>query len=121
MTSILDRVIKKVYQKKLDYSSVMIVYQTDEETWRGFVVPFDITFESDSKEEVISVLKNMINSYVEGLHEYKNPTHLEIVPLSYEEDLKKWSSVSQELSVNLMNKISKIESTDYYAEAQLPA
>lgn len=108
-------------QKKFEYSSVMVVYKTEDTTWRGFVMPFDITFEAESREKVVQVLRDMTNSYVEGLKDYNSPEHLSNVPLSYEKDTQKWLTISQDLTNKLLNRISKIESPDYYAEAQLPA
>jgi len=110
-----------ISSKRLDYSSVMVVYQTGEHSWRGFVVPFDITFEAETKREVVSALRDMIDSYVDGLHQYHNPAHLENVPLSYEPDRQKWFAISQGLIVKLMNKVREVDTPDYYAEAQLPA
>ena len=103
------------------HSSVMVVYSTPNGTWRGFVVPFDLSFEGSSKEEVETVLKSMINSYVDGLRKYNNPAHLSAVPLSEPSDVKKWSDIAMELIVSLNKDVSKISGSDYYAEAQLPA
>jgi len=105
----------------LDYSSFMVIYQTDDATWRGFVVPFDITYESESKETVQTVLNDMIHSYVEALRQYDNPGHLAKVPLSDEQDNKKWSRISLEVLNQLKNNIPKIQGSDYYVEAQSPA
>lgn len=105
----------------VDYSSVMVIYQTSEGSWRGFVVPFDITYEAETKSEVKKVLHDMIFSYVQALKEYDNPSHLADVPLSDNEDEKKWSRISWDVFSQLKNNISRIERNDYYAEAQLPA
>lgn len=105
---------------KVEYSSVMIIYQTSEGAWRGFVVPFDITYEAKTKDEVRNVLQDMISSYVDALHKYGNPAHLADVPLSDQEDEKKWSRISWDVLRHLKNNIPKVEKTDYYAEAQLP-
>lgn len=119
MRALLDKI--GVTSKKLDYSSVMVIYQVEEKVWRGFVVPFDITFEAETKNEVKIALRDMISSYVDGLHQYHNPVHLENVPLSFETDRQKWSKISQELLISLLGKENKVDSADYYAEAQLPA
>ena len=84
-------------------------------------MPFDITFEAETRSEVVKVLRDMITSYVEGLAEYKNPEHLSNVPLSADPDQKKWHSISEDLTNKLLNRISKVDSSEYYAEAQLPA
>lgn len=119
MNSILKKFIGS--NKTVDYSSVMVVYKTPEGLWRGFVVPFDITYEAQSKEEVHSVLKDMIASYVEALNMYNHPKHLIDVPLSDKEDETKWSRISWDIFTAMKQNISRIEKSDYYAEAQLPA
>ncbi len=121
MRALLDKLMRNKTQTSLDYSSVMVVYQVDKDTWRGFVLPFDITFESGTRDEVVTVLRDMTSSYVEGLREYKSPEHLANVPLSYEPDLHKFQDISGDLMNKLLNKVSRIESIDYYAEAQQPA
>lgn len=121
MPTIFQKLTGSQTRGTFDCSSVLVVYQADANTWRGFVFPYDITFEAESREKVIEVLKSMIDSYIDGLREYNNPIHLNNVPLTYEMDRKKWDSISQDLTGKLLNKIRKIESNDYYAEAQLPA
>jgi hypothetical protein len=119
----MNSLLAKLTGKKtdIDYSSVMVVYQTPDKSWRGFVVPFDITFEADTKKEVVQVLNDMIHSYVEGLKKYEHPAHLTCVPLSYQGDASMWSRVSIEVFSKLRQNIRKQESVDYYAEAQVPA
>lgn len=119
----MNSILKKLTGTKdiVDFSSVMVIYKSHESTWRGFVVPFDITYEADSREEVREVLNNMIHSYLEALQEYDNPDHLAVVPLSDKEDEKKWSNISWDVFTKLKKSVSKIEQSDYYAEAQLPA
>ena len=112
---------KFIGEKTVDFSSVIVTYQTDEGLWRGFVMPFDITYEAEDRDTVVQVLKDMHVSYVDGLRKYDNPEHLANVPLSHAEDSKKWQSISIELINKLRSNISKIETSSYYAEAQLPA
>jgi predicted RNase H-like HicB family nuclease len=121
MSTLLQKLTRSREKNAFDCSSVMVVYQAEESAWRGFVFPYDITFEAESREKVIEVLKSMIESYIDGLKEYNNPAHLNNVPLTYSKDREKWNLISQDLNGKLMNKIRKIESTDYYAEVQLPA
>jgi predicted RNase H-like HicB family nuclease len=120
MQSLINK-IKKSAVPQVDFSSVMVVYKAEEGLWRGFVMPFDITYEAETREAVVSVLKEMIDMYVDGLREYKSPKHLSDVPLSNTSDIKKWMSISQELTNKLLNKVKVFEGSDYYAEAQLPA
>jgi hypothetical protein len=96
MNSILKKFIGS--NKTVDYSSVMVVYKTPEGNWRGFVVPFDITYEAKSKKEVQVVLKDMIASYVEALSMYNNPQHLAEVPLSDKDDDRFEDSFDDEYS-----------------------
>lgn len=121
MKSIIDRLIGAQNKTQFDFSSVLVVYQIEPQLWRGFVMPFDITYEAESKDEVVDILRQMTEVYVDGLKEYNNPTHLSDVPLSNGLDTNKWISISQDLTNKLLNKISRVDTTDYYAEAQLPA
>lgn len=108
-------------KEKVDFSSVMVIYETPTGTQRGFVVPFDLTYEADTKNEVQTVLKDMIASYVDALEIYKSPKHLADLPLSDKDDETKWSRISWDIFIALKKGVSKIERPDYYAEAQLPA
>jgi len=119
MNSILKKLTR--HRDTVDYSSVMVIYKSDDSSWRGFVVPYDITYEADTKEEVREVLSNMIPSYTEALAIYNNPSHLADIPLSDKEDETKWSRISWDVLKKLKSRVSKIEQSDYYAEAQLPA
>ena len=113
--------ISNLFELKTNFSSVMVVYQVDKNTWRGFVVPYDITFEADDKDTVISVLREMTDSYVDGLKTYNNPNHLSIVPLSDESDQNKFNEIQQNLFFDKLFKgVSKVDTEDYYAEAKSP-
>ena len=82
-------------------------------------MPFDITFEADGKDTVISVLREMIDSYVAGLVTYNHPKHLADVPLSVKSDRDKFNEIYQDLFFNnLLKGVNKIDAEDYYAEAQ---
>tara|TARA_B100000745_G_scaffold267052_1_gene192606 strand:- start:258 stop:617 length:360 start_codon:yes stop_codon:yes gene_type:complete len=106
--------------RALDFAAVTITYETDQGTWRGFVMPFDVTFEADTQQEVTDILKEMTDSYMEGLQEHGAPVHLSKVPLSDETDKSKWAEISNEVTNNLLHKVSKFSGNNYYAEAKLP-
>lgn len=105
----------------LPCSSFLVTYQSKSGSWRGFVMPYDITFEADSKNKVVEVLKEMTDSYTEGLNNYDNPIHLANVPLSDEEDQTKFNEIGHDLINKLLAKEIKIDSSTYYAEAKLRA
>jgi len=117
----MQSLVNRLREEKLKYSSIMVTYKTESGSWRGFVVPFDVTYEADTKEEVETVLHEMIESYLQALRIYKNPNHLNQVPLSHPDDQRKWSSIGVEVFNKLSHKASKIVGANYYAEAQLPA
>ena len=98
-------------------------YWSNKEEWNKLINDFfiDHYLKKSSKEEVITVLHEMIESYLEALRIYKNPDHLSQVPLSHPDDQRKWSSIGVEVFNKLSNKASKIVGANYYAEAQLPA
>ncbi|MEK7081255.1 MAG: hypothetical protein AAB902_02620 [Patescibacteria group bacterium] len=106
---------------KLDCTAVNVVYKSKNGSYRGFVQPYDITYEDDTSEKVLSALKDMTIEYEEGLKKYNNPSHLSVVPLSDEEDKEKWNNISPSLVQQLITKRFKVVSPDYYAEARLCA
>ncbi|OGJ70812.1 hypothetical protein A3G69_00935 [Candidatus Peribacteria bacterium RIFCSPLOWO2_12_FULL_53_10] len=118
MQKLLNRIIGK---QEVVYSSVIVTYLSESGMWRGFVMPYDITYEADTREKVVAVLQDMTHSYRLALGEYNKPTHLADVPLSYVEDRQKWDEISMNVVNKLLNRVDKIETPDYYAEAQLPA
>ena len=118
LSSILNSVKKT---QSFDFSSVTITYKTNTGTWRGFVMPYDLTYEADTKETVIQILKDMTNSYIEGLEKNNNPSHLNNVPLSDKKDKVMWSEISNEVTNKLLNKVRSFQGDNYYAKAQLPS
>lgn len=109
-------------KRQLPYSSLTISYRSEGGLWRGFVMPYDLTYEASTKEEVVKVLKEMIGSYEEALRDYDHPAHLCDVPFSQEEDRRKFASIGLQLIEKLVaNHARPVEGPDYYAEAKLPA
>jgi hypothetical protein len=116
-----SKIKKGAMLPEVDYSSVNIIYKSSNGTWRGFVRPYDITYEAPTKDKVITVLREMVIQHEECLKRYDYPDHLASVPLSDDEDIKKFNEISMNLMNNLLTKHGKIISSDYYAEAKLPA
>ena len=81
--------------RKITYERNAHIYKTKNGTWRGFVTPYDITFEASTKKKVEEVLPEMVQLYEEGLKRYNNPQHLIAVPLSYEEDIKEFEKLKK--------------------------
>ncbi len=106
---------------KLDCSAVNIVYKSKNGLYRGFVQPYDITYEGKTREKVLSVLKDMTTQYEEGLKKYNSPSHLSNVPLTDEEDKEKWNNISPSLMQQFVTKHFTITTPDYYAEVKVPA
>ena len=78
------------------YPKVSLFYKTEDGLWRGFMTPYDVSFEAKTRKKVEEVLPKLVKLYEEGLQKYKNPPHLMTVPLSDKEDIKifdKWASV----------------------------
>lgn len=117
-----ENVLIKNGAKTFECSTITVSYKAKEGFWRGFVLPYDVTYEADSKDKVMNVLKDMVSSYEQGLRKYNNPPHLKNVPiLSSPEDNQKWREISVDVVNNfLVNKL-KISGSDYYAETKLPA
>lgn len=112
----------RITAHQLRYSSASVVYKSEiSGLWRGFVLPYDITYEASTREEVITVLREMVESYEDALRKYGHPGHLRMVPLSDPEDIRKNQEISTELMNNLLAGHSKVEHPKYYAEAKLPS
>ncbi len=110
-----------IEKTQLPFSSVSISYKTKTGLWRGFVLPYDVTYESTSQQKVMEVLKEMVEVYEEGLELYGHPDHLKNVLISSQEDMEKWNEISQEVTRNLLANNPVIKTAHYYAEAKLPA
>lgn len=106
---------------KLDCTAVSVVYKSKNGSYRGFVQPYDITYEGETRDQVLSVLKDMTTQYEEGLKRYNNPSHLASVPLSDEEDREKLNDIFPGLMRQLVAKHFKVITPEYYAEAKLCA
>lgn len=102
-------------------SSVSVVYKSQNGLYRGFVQPYDITYEANTHKKVLEVLNEMVLEYEEGLRKYDHPSHLLHIPLSDQEDKEKLNDIAPHLFGNLLNKNYKIITPNYYAEAKLPA
>lgn len=110
---------KLLGKREIAYSTVIVTYLSENGMWRGFVMPYDLTYEADSRNKVIKVLQDMISSYRTALDEYDRPSHLTDVPLSYEEDQGKWEAISNDVINKLLNGVDRIQTSDYYVEAQV--
>ena len=73
------------------YQKFTHIYQTQEGLWRGFVAPYDVTYEDKTKEKVEEVLPKLVKLYEEGLKKYNNPAHLAVVSLTDEEDIAEFN------------------------------
>ena len=111
----------KATATKLDCSSVSVVYKSKNGLYRGFVQPYDITYEASTQKKVLDVLNEMIGEYEDGLKKYDYPSHLCTVPLSDMEDREKLNEIAPSLFSKLLSKKYKIITPNYYAEARIPA
>lgn len=100
---------------------VKVAYESMSGLWRGFVMPYDITYEAKTKEDVIEALNDMVELHREALEKYNNPSHLRDRPLSDEEDRKKYLEISWDLFNRFLKKEPIIQGRNYYAEAKLSA
>lgn len=82
---------KNVKNIRFTYSHLAHIYKTKTGKWRGFFVPYDVSYEAKTKKEVEEVLPKMVTLYEEGLEKYNNPSHLLAVPLSDPEDTEEFS------------------------------
>jgi len=118
MKSLVKKVLRNVVPN-VDCTAVSVVYKSKNGLYRGFVQPYDITYEGETKEQVLAVLKDMIVQYEEGLKRYNFPSHLSSVSLSDEEDREKLADIFPGLLQHLREKHFQVTTPDYYAEAKL--
>ena len=77
---------KKLAPEQVDVSCVIVAYKSKSGLWRGFAYPYDVTYEDEDRNKVVTVLEEMAASYREGLSNHNFPEHLKNVPLYNEED-----------------------------------
>jgi hypothetical protein len=85
---------------------VIIVYYTEHFTWRGFMYPYDITTEVNTKSGALQAVKDMAAIYEEMLDECGRPEHLANKELSH-----KWDVQFRDLYIN-----NKAQGLASYAE-----
>jgi len=73
------------------YQKFTHIYQTKKGLWRGFVTPYDVTYEDKTREKVEGVLPKLVKLYEEGLKKYNNPPHLAVVSLTDDEDIAEFN------------------------------
>jgi hypothetical protein len=111
----LEKIMRKLHKPvQLDASSIMVSYKSKSGTWRGFVYPYNITTEADSKDMAHTALAEMVEVYEEGLKKYDFPSHLKSRPLSDEED----KEVFNRLAVESIVRQGKVSNTNLYAESR---
>lgn len=89
---------KRKVNNSFTYSHFAHIYKTKTGKWRGFFVPYDVSFEAKTRKEVEEVLPKMVALYEEGLKKYNNPIHLSAVPLSDPEDSEEFSLWASKVS-----------------------
>lgn len=85
---------------------VFVVYK-DNNSWRGFCSPYDVTCEAESKKEAIKRLEKLVKLYEEGLEKYGYPKHLSIRLLSNSKDRIVFTEVREEIAERIALDIRK--------------
>jgi predicted RNase H-like HicB family nuclease len=85
---------------EVDFSSVLVTYQSKNGCWRGFVFPYNITTEAETKKQAENALEEMAEVYEEGLKKYNFPSHLKKVPLADEEDKDVFNHLAFQALIN---------------------
>ncbi|MDR3548074.1 MAG: hypothetical protein P4M11_07415 [Candidatus Pacebacteria bacterium] len=100
-------------KNELDCSSVIVVYSSKNGSWRGFVRPYDITIETETRNQAIEALKDMLETYRNMLKKYNYPEHLQTKPFSDDEDRSFFDKIALEALVGK----GKVNTKSFYAEA----
>lgn len=101
-------------RKEVNCSCVIVTYKSKNGTWRGFVHPYNITTESDTKAQALTALREMVDMYEEGLRKYDHPNHLANKHLTDEEDNQMFNKLAIESIINQ----GSVTGKDYYAETK---
>lgn len=78
--------MKKAIEKYTPKLIVLVVYKTKNGNWRGFCNPYNVTCEARNGKETMSLLKESVKLYEEGLKKYGYPKHLSLRLLSNKQD-----------------------------------
>lgn len=84
-----------------------VVYKTQNNNWRGFCYPLDISCEEKSKIKAKESLDKLKKFYIEGLKKYNYPEHLIKKELSYSQDRKIFEIVKKELIKEIEKRIQE--------------
>ena len=87
--------------------TIFIFYKTKDNTYRGFCSPYDVTYESESKEETEAELKKLVALYEEGLKKYNFPKHLSVKQLSNLEDKRVFNIALEQILDDFKHKMLK--------------
>lgn len=106
-------------KQAVDFDALLIVYEVEKGEWRGFVHPYGESIDGDSKEEVISKLRDLTDSYYETLKRYDFPSHLVQGGLVNEMDryVFSWVVGNKSFMSQIHSKAGKADSTYCYVEA----
>ncbi|MEK7187137.1 MAG: hypothetical protein AAB690_02470 [Patescibacteria group bacterium] len=113
MITILKKLLLRP-RKAVDFSCVLVTYKSKNGTWRGFVHPYNITTEAESKNQALTALREMADIYEEGLKKHDYPSHLANKHLADEED----SQMFDRLAINSIINQGAVKGKDYYAETK---
>ena len=84
-----------------------VVYKTQDNNWRAFCHPFDISCEGKSERKAKENLDKLKELYIEGLKKYNYPEHLMKKELSYPQDRKMLEMVKKELIKEIEKRIQE--------------
>ncbi len=106
----------KTIQKpiEVDFSSILVTYKLKTGQWRGFVFPYDITTEAETKKQAQNALEEMVEVYEEGLKKYDYPDHLKKKALSDSEDKDVFNHLAFQALINQ----GKIDGPTCYAQTR---
>lgn len=103
---------------KLDFNALMVVYQLQDGTWRGFAAPYGETTEAGSKKEAIKKIRILTAAYHDTMHSYGSPHHLKYAGLADVSDRAVYDGVlSRKSFMEEIHKAGKVDTENVYVEA----
>ena len=97
---------------EVDFSAILVVYKSMENTWKGFAYPYNVTTESDTKTNALATLRGLVEAYEDELKKFNFPSHLVNKSLTDLEDRE----IFQRVIDDAVAQKGIVDKTSYHAE-----
>lgn len=117
------RVFSARFRSKIEsFNALLIVYEVEKGTWRGFVYPYGETIEANTKKKTLKTLRSLVEAYYKTAKQYDFPEHLVNGGLTNPMDktVFNWAVRNKDFMDKAHSKSGVVDSKYYYAETFKP-